>query len=216
MKTIQEMLAERELELARVKKDLETLRIVAPLLRDEEDRVGEHAETVLTLFALALARRYPTGANSSKNNRVRIRMTRPKILLVEGNDETSNAMRKSLENENCEVVSSKTVAEGLSQILAQQRFDVLITNLHTRRVGDNSTLVAALRTFQPACLLVAVSDSLKLEQAATAISLQADVIVRPSNIKQVAELLNAKTLTLKSLPSSDIDQWVVKNSRRIA
>jgi len=114
------------------------------------------------------------------------------------------------------VVSSKTVAEGLSQILAQQRFDVLITNLHTRRVGDNSTLVAALRTFQPACLLVAVSDSLKLEQAATAISLQADVIVRPSNIKQVAELLNAKTLTLKSLPSSDIDQWVVKNSRRIA
>jgi DNA-binding NtrC family response regulator len=183
MKTVQEFLAHKELELASAARELEVLRIVAPLLRDEEDRVDA---------------------------------TRTKILLVEGNDETSNAMRKSLENENCEVVSSKTVAEGLSQILAQQRFDVLITNLHTRRVGDNSTLVAALRTFQPACLLVAVSDSLKLEQAATAISLQADVIVRPSNIKQVAELLNAKTLTLKSLPSSDIDQWVVKNSRRIA
>ena len=58
--------------------------MVAPLLRDEEDRVGEPAESVLTLFVLALALRYPTGAKSSQNNRVRIRMTRPKILLVDG------------------------------------------------------------------------------------------------------------------------------------
>lgn len=215
MKTVHEILAQRELELASAMRELEALRIVAPLLRDEEDRVGEPAEAVLTLFALALARRYPTGANSSKNNSVRIRMTRPKILLVEGTDDTRNAMRESLENESCDVVSSGTIAEGLNQILAQH-FDVLITDLHTRRAGDHPTLVAAMRTFQPACLLVAVSNSLTVQQAARAISLQADVIVKPSNIKQVAELLYGTTVRLKSPPSSDIDQWVAKDSRRIA
>lgn len=209
------MLAQKELELARVGKELESLRIVAPLLRDEEDRVGESAEAGPTLFALALARRYPTGATSSKNNRVRIHMTRPKILLVDGTDDTRDAMRESLENENCDVVSSETIAEGLGQILAQH-FDVLIIDLHTRRAGDYPTLVAAMRTFEPACLLVAVSNSLTIQQAAVAISLQADAILKPSNIKQVAELLYAKTVRLKYPPSSDIDQWVAKDSGRIA
>jgi len=183
MKTVQEFLAQKEVELASAARELEALRVVAPLLRDEEDRVG---------------------------------MTRPKILLVGGNDDTRNAMRESLENENCDVVTSGTIAEGLSQILAQQHFDVLITDLRPRRTGDNPTLVAAMRTFQPACLLVAVSDSLTIQEAAMAISLEADVIVKPSNIKQVAELLYARTVTLKSPPSSDIDQWVAKDSRRIA
>ncbi len=142
-------------------------------------------------------------------------MTRPKILLLGGTDDTRNAMRESLENENCDVVSSGTIAEGLSQILAQH-FDVLITDLHTRRVGDHPALVAAMRTFAPECLLVAVSNCLTIQQAARAISLQADVIVKPSNIRQVAELLYARTVRLKSPPSSDIDQWVAKDSRRIA
>ena len=123
-----------------------------------------------------------------RNEKYLVGPTRTKILLVEGNDDTRNAMRESLESENYDVVSSETVAEGLSQILLPQSFDVLITNLHTQRAGNNSTLVAALRTFQPACLLVVVSDSLTLEQAAAAISLQADAIMRPSNIKQVVEL----------------------------
>jgi len=122
-------------------------------------------------------------------------------------------MRESLENENCDAVLSETIAEGLSQILAQH-FDVLITDLQTRRAGDYPTLVAAMRTFEPACLLVAVSNSLTIQQAARAISLQADVIVKPSNIKQAAEL--ARMVKLKSPPSSDIDQWVAKDSRRIA
>jgi len=155
MKTVEKFLAEKELELTSVARELEALRVVAPVLRDEEDRIGA---------------------------------TRTKILLVEGNDDTRNAMRESLERENCDVVSSGTVADGLSEILSQHCFDVLVINLHTQQAGDNSTLLAALRTFQPACLLVAVSDSLTVEQAAVAISLQADAIVRPSNMKEVAEL----------------------------
>jgi len=119
-------------------------------------------------------------------------MTRPKILLAEDTDDGRHAVRESLEDENCDVVSSGTIADSLSQILAQH-FDVVITDLHTRRAGDHLMLAAALRTFQPACLFVAVSDSLTMQQAAMAISLRADVIVKPSNIRQVVELIDIRT-----------------------
>ena len=118
-------------------------------------------------------------------------MTRPKILLAEGTDDIRNAMRESLKDESCDVISSGTIAHSLSQILAQQ-FDVVITDLHTRRSGDHRMLAAALRTFQPVCLLVAVSDSLTIEQAAMAILLEADYIIKPSNIKEVLELVYEK------------------------
>jgi hypothetical protein len=89
---------------------------------------------------------------------------------------------------NCDVVSSGTIADGLSKIVAQN-FEVLIIDLHTQLADNRSTLVNAMRTFQPECLLVAVSDSFNLREATMAISLQADVIVKSSNMKQVVELI---------------------------
>jgi DNA-binding NtrC family response regulator len=120
-------------------------------------------------------------------------MTRTKVLLLERTDAARDAMQTLLESENCEVVSSGTFAESLRQIYAQQDFDVLMTNLRTQRAGDHLTLLAAIRAFQPECLLVAVSDSLDIRDAQLAIRLQADVIVKPSNVKQVAKLLYAST-----------------------
>ena len=86
------------------------------------------------------------------------------------------------------MVSSGTIADGLSKIVAQN-FEVLIIDLHTQLADNRSTLVNAMRTFQPECLLVAVSDSFNLREATMAISLQADVIVKSSNMKQVVELI---------------------------
>jgi DNA-binding NtrC family response regulator len=127
-------------------------------------------------------------------------MTRPKVLLLERIEAARDAMRRLLESENCEVVLSGTFAESLTQILAQQNFDALITNLRTQRAGDNSKLVAAIRAFKPECLLVAVSDSLDVRDAQRAIRLQADYVVEPSNVKQVARLLHARTAETDSLP----------------
>jgi DNA-binding NtrC family response regulator len=128
-------------------------------------------------------------------------MTRPKVLLLERTAAARDAMRRLLESENCEVVSSETFAEGLTQILAQQDFDALITNLRTQRAVDHPKLVAAIRAFKPQCLLVAVSDSLDVRNAERAIRLEADFIVRPSNVKQVAKLLYARTAETDSPPS---------------
>jgi len=54
IKNVQEVLLKKELELARVKKELEALRIVAPLLRDEEDWVRETAKPTLTVTGQSL------------------------------------------------------------------------------------------------------------------------------------------------------------------
>ena len=128
-------------------------------------------------------------------------MTRPKILLLEHAAAIRDAMRESLESENCEVVSSRTFAEGLDQIYERQDFDVLITDLRIQRAEDHPRLVPAIRAFRPECLLVAVTDFLDVRGAQRAILLQADYIVKASNVKDVAKLLNARTAEADSAPS---------------
>lgn len=48
MKNVPEVLLQKQIELASAMKELEALRIVAPLLRDEEDSASEAAEPTRT------------------------------------------------------------------------------------------------------------------------------------------------------------------------
>jgi DNA-binding NtrC family response regulator len=141
-------------------------------------------------------------------------MTRPNILLFESVPDARNAMRESLENENCDVVSPETVDDALGQIFVQD-FDVLIIDLHTRQAGDRP-LMTAMRTFQPESLLVAVSDSFDIQEATLATHLQVDFIVGRSDMKEVAELLYTEVPRLKSSPSSEIGALVAEKSGRLA
>src|ERR1700686_2871619 len=95
-------------------------------------------------------------------------MTRPTILLLDGSGYIQDAMQQYLENENFCVIASATVYGAFRQI-ATKDFDVLITNLHTRRTRDGLRLVPAIRNLQPEALIVGVSDSLDKQQAAKAI-----------------------------------------------
>lgn len=52
MKNESEMLVQKELELARVRKEIEALQIVVPLLRDREDWVRETPEPALTVAVI--------------------------------------------------------------------------------------------------------------------------------------------------------------------
>jgi hypothetical protein len=47
MKTLRELLTQKQNELARAAKEVDALRIVAPLLLDEEDRGSENASQSL-------------------------------------------------------------------------------------------------------------------------------------------------------------------------
>ena len=141
-------------------------------------------------------------------------MTRPTILLLDGSGYIRVAMQQYLEDEKLCVVTSATVSGAFRQMVTKD-FDVLITNLHTRRTRDGLRLVPAMRNLQPEALIVGVSDSLDKQQAAKAIRLGVDVIVRPFDVQEVADLINAKTKGLKSSPNANAES-IVARDRRLA
>ena len=106
-------------------------------------------------------------------------MTKSTILLLDGSGYIRDAMQQYLKN-FC-VVASATVSGAFRQIVTKD-FDVLITDLHTRRTRDGLRLVTVIRHLQPEALIVAVSDSLDVQQAAKAIRLGVDVIVKPFDV----------------------------------
>ena len=124
-------------------------------------------------------------------------MTRPKFLLFGDTDGTRDAMRVSLEN------------EGLGQILAQH-FDVLVIELGS--VENTTLLVTAMRSLHLECLIVGVSESLNVQEAELAIRLWAHVILKPSNISQVAELQDTKTHGISCPSFFNTDRWAAEAS----
>jgi DNA-binding NtrC family response regulator len=140
-------------------------------------------------------------------------MTRPTILLLDRSGYIRDTMQQYLENEHFCVVASATVSGAFRQIVTKD-FDVLITDLHTRRTKDGLRLVTVIRHLQPEALIVAVSDSLDVQQAMKAIRLGVDVIVKPFDVQEVAELINAKTKGLKSPPSANAETNAAEDRRR--
>lgn len=123
----------------------------------------------------------------------------PKILLVDNNDEDRFQTRRSLEQQNCEVVSASDVTDALREI-ATQRFDVLITDLHMPDAGDGFALVTAMRHTQPEALTLVVSHHPDVQKAMNAVLLSADeVLMKPFDAKQLPGLMDKERLT--SLPS---------------
>jgi CheY-like chemotaxis protein len=126
-------------------------------------------------------------------------MKRPRILLVDDNDEALVLTRGSLEKQNCDVVSARCVTEAL-KYMATQSFDVLITDLHMPEPGDGLAVVTAMRHCQPEALTLVVSDYPDVQKAMNAVLLQADeVLVKPFDAKRLGGLMEKERLT--SLPS---------------
>jgi CheY-like chemotaxis protein len=123
---------------------------------------------------------------------------RPRILLVDDNENDILLTRRSLEEQDCEVVSASSVPQALHRI-ATQPFDVLITDLHMPGPGDGFALVTAMRHTQPSALTLVVSDYPDVQKAMNAILLQADeILVKPLDCKRLAGLMDKARVT--SLP----------------
>ena len=142
-------------------------------------------------------------------------MTRPTILLLDGSGYIQDAMQRYLENENFCVVASATISGAFRQIVTKD-FDVLITDLHARRTRDGLRLVSVIRHLQPEALVVAVSDSLDVQQAMKAIRLGVDVIVKRFDVQEVADLIKAKAKGFKWPPKENVETSIAKDRRRLA
>lgn len=127
-------------------------------------------------------------------------MTGPRVLLVDDDKDQIFLTQRLLEKRNFQVVSVASVNEALKQIAAQP-FEVLITDLHMPDPGDGFAVVTAMRHSQPEALTLVVSGFPDVEQSLSAILLQADeVLVKPFDVEQLAELLHKKVLNAKASP----------------
>jgi len=167
-------------------------------MQDEQDPEPKECAAPDSLTAFRSASDLPwqyRDHSAPTNNVVSILMTRPKILLVDDDPDEMFLTRKRLEDKGCKVATAKSVTEALT-LIAAQRFDVLITDLHMPDPGDGFTVVTAMRHFQPEVLTLVVSDHPDVQMAMTAILLQADeVLVKPFDVEQLIPFIEKKQLT---------------------
>ena len=120
-----------------------------------------------------------------------------KILLVDDDDAVRDMMNATLEHRGFEVVAAASVTEALRHI-ANESFDVLITDLHMPNPGDGFTVVTAMRHSQPNALTLLVSGFPDVQSAMAAILLEADeIMVKPFAVAKLTDLLREKMLNRK-------------------
>jgi len=121
-----------------------------------------------------------------------------RVLLVDDDEAVLDMMSQSLKAKGFEVVAVGGVTDAL-KCIATEQFDVLITDLHMPNPGDGFTVISAMRHSQPATLTMLLSGFPDTKSAMEAIILQADeIVVKPVEIKQLAEMVRERLLIQKS------------------
>jgi CheY-like chemotaxis protein len=115
-----------------------------------------------------------------------------RILLVDDNEDVRSVYQAGLERRGFEVVPAGSVTEAL-HLISTEQFDVLLSGLHMPEAGDGFTVVSAMRHTHPDAVTLVLSGYPALQDAATAILLQADeILVKPIGLAQIAELIQKK------------------------
>jgi CheY-like chemotaxis protein len=116
----------------------------------------------------------------------------PRILLAEDDGAVRGMLRTVLERDGYEVEVVGTVPEALSRITAG-KFDVLLSDLHMPQAGDGFTVVSAMRHTHPEAVTLVLSGYPALDEAWSAIRLQADeILVKPIDIASLREIIREK------------------------
>jgi CheY-like chemotaxis protein len=119
-------------------------------------------------------------------------MTKPRVLLVDDNDDLREVYQEGLEKRGLEVVTASSAKEALGRITAES-FDVLLSDLHMPDAGDGMTVVSAMRHAHPKAVTIVLSGYPAMQEAMSAILLQADeVVVKPVGVAAISELIQKK------------------------
>jgi DNA-binding response OmpR family regulator len=122
-----------------------------------------------------------------------------RVLLVDDDEAVLGVMSESLKSKGFEVVAVGGVTDAL-KCIATEKFDVLITDLHMPNAGDGFTVISAMRHSQPDALTMLLSGFPDVKSAMEAIILEADeIVVKPVEIKQLAEIVRERLLIRKPL-----------------
>jgi len=119
-------------------------------------------------------------------------MSTPRVLVVEDDDAVCMMLQEGLRRDGFEVVAASNVRDALGHI-AEETFDVLLSDLHLPLAGDGFTLVSAMRHTHPNALTVVLSGYPALDEAMSAILSQADeIFTKPVSIGALKELIRSR------------------------
>jgi len=115
-----------------------------------------------------------------------------RILLVDDNDNFLAVFQEGLESHGFEVVPAATV-NGALKLISTENFDVLVSELQMPDAADGFTVVSAMRHTQPNTVTLLLTGHPALQEAMTAILLQADeVLVKPVGVAEMAGIIHKK------------------------
>src|ERR1700690_2207181 len=118
----------------------------------------------------------------------------PRVLLADDDEAVRSMLQVALERDGFEVVAVEGVKDALSRI-AEEKFDVLLTDLHMPLAGDGFTVVGAMRHTHPQAVTLILSGYPFLEEALSAVRLQADeILVKPIEISALKKLIHEKLM----------------------
>src|SRR6202521_3363957 len=116
----------------------------------------------------------------------------PRVLVVDDDDAVRTMVEAGLERDGFEVVAASNVSDALKHI-ATEKFDVLLSDLHMPLAGDGFTVVSAMRHTHPQAVTLVLSGYPELDEALSAIRLQADeILVKPIQIASLREIIREK------------------------
>jgi CheY-like chemotaxis protein len=131
----------------------------------------------------------------------------PRVLLADDDDAVRSMLQVALERDGFEVVAVACVKDALSRI-AEENFDVLLSDLHMPHAGDGFTVVSAMRHTHPHAVTLVLTGYPAVEEALSAIRLQADeVLMKPIEICSLREIIReklARPAARKSPPTESV------------
>src|ERR1700687_3444909 len=121
-----------------------------------------------------------------------VKMVIPRVLVADDDEAVREMLQVALERDGFEVVAVASVKDALSRIAAES-FDVLLSDLHMPHAGDGFTVVSAMRHTHPRAVTLVLSGYPALEEALSAIRVQADaILVKPIEIASLRKLIREK------------------------
>src|SRR6202011_6293147 len=131
----------------------------------------------------------------------------PRVLLADDDDAVWSMLQVAMERDGFEVVAVGCVKDALSRIAAEN-FDILLSDLHMPHAGDGFTVVSAMHHTHPQAVTLMLSGYPALEEALSAIRLQADeILVKPIEIASLRKLIREKLthpVPSRSLPTQSV------------
>jgi ActR/RegA family two-component response regulator len=132
-----------------------------------------------------------------------------RVLLVDDNADIRAVFKEGLESRGFEVIPTSSVNQAL-HLIATEKFDVLLSDLHLPDAGDGFTVVSAMRHSQPDAVTLVMSGYPAVQEAMSAILLQADeILVKPVGFAATADLIQSK-LSHPSNHKASVKQAVSK------